>query len=244
MGKNLVIQELLYKGFAKYYDRIYSYKNYKKECAWLDGLIQKHKQAEGNKLLDLACGTGNHIYYLKEKYECTGLDKNSEMLMIAESKLPGIQFYKQDMIRLIPGKYDIIISMFSSIAYVQSYLGFRSVIDNINFALNPGGIIIIQPWFEADKFTPGIPYAKNYDNGLAMVRMSTAKIEGICSVMEYHYLVYEENKIKHFADNHIMALFNIEKLIEIMAEKNIKAEFIPPQDKEGRGLIIGIKNTE
>jgi len=236
--------ELLYTGLAKYYDKIYSYKNYKKESEALIKLINQKKKSEGNKLLDIACGTGNHLLYLKEKFDCAGLDKNIEMLKIARGKLPGIRLYEQNMTKKISGKYDIIISMFSSIAYIRNYFSFNDVIDNMDNALNPGGIIIIQPWYEQDKFTPGIPYSKIYDDGISMVRMSTAKVDGIFSIMEYHYLIYEQNKIKHFADKHTMALFDIDKLMEIISWKKIKAEFIPPKTEKERGLIIGTKRTE
>lgn len=234
-------KDLLYTDLAGFYDTIYADKDYKKECEWLIKLIAENKTSPGNKLLDIACGTGNHILYLKDKFICEGMDKNLAMLNIAKGKLPGITFYNQDMRQYITDTYDIIICMFSSIAYLESYKNFTKVINNINNALEPGGIVIIQPWFEVDKFTPGIAYTKIYDN---MIRVSMAHIDGICSIAEYHYLITRDNKIKYIVDNHKMALFDIARLIEIMNDKEIESKFIPPHNDNGRGLIIGVKKQE
>ena len=59
--------ELMYQKFAKYYDKIYSELEYDKDVEFLEWLIENHKQTDGNRLLDVACGTGNHSQYLVNK---------------------------------------------------------------------------------------------------------------------------------------------------------------------------------
>ncbi|MFX1344099.1 MAG: methyltransferase domain-containing protein, partial [Promethearchaeota archaeon] len=73
----------MYKELAKYYDLIYSWKDYRKETNKIEKLIKKYKKSDGNKLLDVACGTGKHVEYLKENFSCTGIDLNVEMINIA-----------------------------------------------------------------------------------------------------------------------------------------------------------------
>src|SRR2546422_7047530 len=58
----------MYRQLANYYDEIYHFKNYQKEAGKIDALIQRHKKSSGNRLLDVACGTGNHIEYLKQHF--------------------------------------------------------------------------------------------------------------------------------------------------------------------------------
>ena len=55
----------MYKELAKYYDLIYWRNDYKKELNTIRKLIKKYKMAEGNSLLEVACGTGKHLEYLK-----------------------------------------------------------------------------------------------------------------------------------------------------------------------------------
>ncbi|MEI8008852.1 MAG: hypothetical protein WCI00_05715 [bacterium] len=47
----------IYRELAKYYDLIYSSKDYKKEADIIHKLITKYKKTNGNALLEVACGT-------------------------------------------------------------------------------------------------------------------------------------------------------------------------------------------
>lgn len=230
----------LYKKLAKYYDLIYSDKDYRAEAESIHKLIQQSRK-ESKSLLDLACGTGNHIQHLKKHYQCTGIDISEMMLSIAAEKNPDCEFISGDMTDTVPGRYDIIISMFSSIAYIKTYENFKRVAMNISNALAEGGIVMIQSWYESGKFTPGIPFIKTIDKDTKLMRMAVAKVEGICSITEYHYLIYENNKIEHVIDKHTMALFDIQTLINILGWNNISAKYIEPSTDNGRGLIIGEK---
>ena len=53
--------QALYKELAKYYDLIYSFKDYKKESEILVKLIRKYKQSDDKSLLDVGCGTNNQV---------------------------------------------------------------------------------------------------------------------------------------------------------------------------------------
>ena len=87
--------QLLYKKLAKYYDLVYSWKDYKKEANKIRKLIKKYKKSEGKGLLDVACGTGGHLKFLKSNFSCTGIDINDEMLKIAKKKVRGLFLRKQ-----------------------------------------------------------------------------------------------------------------------------------------------------
>jgi ubiquinone/menaquinone biosynthesis C-methylase UbiE len=56
---------------AAFYDAIYAArgKDYAAEAETLYALIQQGKRAPGNMLLDVACGTGNHIRALLRHYD-------------------------------------------------------------------------------------------------------------------------------------------------------------------------------
>ena len=99
----------MYRQLANYYDEIYYFKNYQKETDKIKTLIQRHKKSSGNKLLDVACGTGNHIQYLKQHYSVQGLDSSPEMLRIARKKHPEIVFHRGDMTSFkLKNRFDII----------------------------------------------------------------------------------------------------------------------------------------
>ena len=60
-------EQVLYRDLAKYYDLIYSWKDYAKETSELKRLFSKYKKSAGTMLLDVACGTGHHIKHLKDE---------------------------------------------------------------------------------------------------------------------------------------------------------------------------------
>ena len=60
----------LYGKLAAYYDYIYHWKDYKTEVRQIKKLINEYKRSSGNSLLDVACGTGRHISYLRRDFEC------------------------------------------------------------------------------------------------------------------------------------------------------------------------------
>lgn len=43
---------------TKYYDKIYSFKNYDQEAGRIAQIIEEHLCSDGRRLLDVACGTG------------------------------------------------------------------------------------------------------------------------------------------------------------------------------------------
>ncbi len=47
-------KQILYTDLARYYDLIYSWKDYQKEAATIRRLIAKHKRSKGNDLLEVA----------------------------------------------------------------------------------------------------------------------------------------------------------------------------------------------
>ena len=83
---------VMYKKFAKYYDKIYHEKDYKAESEFITWVVKNHKKSKSNKLLDIACGTGTHASFLVDDFSIVGVDLNTEMLKLAKKKVPGAKF--------------------------------------------------------------------------------------------------------------------------------------------------------
>ena len=84
-----------YERFAQYYDLLYKAqgKDYEREACRLHRLIQRYKTSQGKRLLDVGCGTGEHLRYLRAFYQVEGVDASAEMLQVAQRKLPEVHFY-------------------------------------------------------------------------------------------------------------------------------------------------------
>ncbi|UCC19850.1 MAG: class I SAM-dependent methyltransferase [Promethearchaeota archaeon] len=235
----------MYKKLAKYYDLIYSFKDYKGEIKKIKKLIGKYKNSEGNELLDVGCGTGKHLEYLKDKFFCTGCDLNIEMLDIAKRNVKGVSFTQADMITMnLKREFDIILCLFSGIGHVKTYDNLEKTILNFSNHLKKGGVVIIEPWLTKSVYDAGRPGMTTYDaEDIKIARLNTTKIDNDISILEMYYLIAERDKdIEYFIEKHELGLFEIDKFLELMNKVGLKAEYLKDGLMGGRGLYIGIKN--
>lgn len=239
-------KQLIHKTLAKYYDLIYSAKGkgYEKEVEKVERLISKYKKSDGNKLLDVGCGTGKHLAYLKKGFSCTGIDVNQGILDIAKKNVRGVVFKRADMISFDLGKrFDVIVCLFSSIGYVKTYQNLRKTINNFSKHLKEGGVTIIEPWFTKSVYRVGSCYLDTYESeDVKIARANVSKIKGNVSVMDMHYLIAEKGKgVSHFVDRHELGLFETDRFLKITEKAGLKARYKRDGLEKDRGLYIGVK---
>jgi len=87
----------VYSKAARYYDKLYSGKDYAGEVARLRALIAETASSQPQSVLDLACGTGRHIELLKKHFRVQGLDICPELLDIARERNPDVVFHQGDL---------------------------------------------------------------------------------------------------------------------------------------------------
>jgi len=236
--------QMLYRELAKYYDFIYSFKDYKKDTKRVEKLISRYKKSSGKDLLDVACGTGRHLNYLRKKFSCMGIDANSQMLKIAKNRLKNIILFKSNMSNFkFKKKFDVITCLFSSIGYVKTNLKLRITINNFSRHLNKGGIVIIDGWIKPDLFKSGFLHLDtNSSDKLKIARMGISKRKGNISILEMHYLIGNRKRIECFKDLHKLGLFDVNEFLKIMKKAGLKAIFLKKGFIEDRGVYIGVKS--
>jgi ubiquinone/menaquinone biosynthesis C-methylase UbiE len=229
----------LYEKSAIYYDVIYSFKNYEKEADKIHQLIQQHKRSPGRTLLDIACGTGNHLAFLRQHYDVEGLDVNPDMLKMARRKHPDLTFHQGDMTSFsFNRKFDAIICLFSAIGYAKTKQRLHQTIQNMARHLRPGGVLIIEPWLSPEVFKPGNVHGLWVDKpDLKIARINISLVKNNLSIMDMHHLVGTPNGIDHFVERHEMALFTQEEYIESFRAANLEVTH-EPEGLTGRGLYI------
>jgi ubiquinone/menaquinone biosynthesis C-methylase UbiE len=239
--------QILYGELAKYYDLIYSFKDYKKEALRMKALISKYKKSDGTELLDVACGTGHHLEYLKDEFSCTGVDISREILEVARKNVDNVTFKQADMITMDLGmEYDVITCLFSSIGYVKTYSNLERTIRNFAGHLKKGGVVLIEPWFTRSTYMQGSPHMTTYDGkGIKIARCNVSKLRGNVSVIDMHYLVAEKDKdVKHFVDRHELGLFETDETLGIMRAAGLHSRFLKHGLLKDRGMFAGVKRLE
>ena len=238
-------KQAIYRDLAKYYDLIYSGKDYEKEAYVLKSLFSEHVKSEGRRLLDVGCGTGHHIKHLKDEYNCTGIDVSVEILEVARRNVEDVEFIRADMTTVDLGReFDVITCLFSSIGYVRTYENLRKTFRNFAAHLAEGGAAFIEPWFTKEAYSVGLPFMTTYDgDDVKIARLNTSEIQGDLSVMDMHYLIAERDKgVRHYVDRHELGLFEVDETLRIMEESGLESQFISEALMPGRGLYVGIKN--
>ncbi len=237
----------LYRFLAQYYDHIYGWKDYLGETTLLVKIIKQYRQSDGRALLDMACGTGGHLKYLVNQFDCTGVDLHSEMLDGAVRKVPSATYIRGDMTNVRCGRlFDVVTCLFSSIAYLKTYDRLVQAFKNFSAHLRPGGIAVIEPWLTQKAYSVGRPGMAVYDGEkIKIARLTIAKKKGMVSTIDMNYMVAEWNRpVRHFYDRHEMAMYNTRRMLTMMERVGLEAKFIAPHQPFDRGLLVGVKTEK
>ncbi|KXH76984.1 MAG: hypothetical protein AM326_06000 [Candidatus Thorarchaeota archaeon SMTZ-45] len=232
-----------YSRLAKYYDQMYAHIDYEGAANRLHDIIQKYKQTTGNRLLDVACGTGTHIMYLKDRYQVMGLDISEEMLSVAREKCPGISFVQGNMVSMdLNQVFDVIICLFGSITYLTTKEKLQHTIQSFSNHITSGGVIIIEPLFTEETIREkgmGLNCLNLPD--IKIARSNVSRREGNIVYLDFHFLVStREHGTEHFIDPSPMGVFSKSTFKNLMEKSGFSVEIIEPGfDKEI--LILGIK---
>jgi SAM-dependent methyltransferase len=141
---------------AMLYDLFYGDKPYAQEAEFVHLCIQRYRDGNTKRLLELACGTGNHALALeKYGYTITATDYSPDMLELAQGKAKKmdshVDFRWQDMrsLELTDHSFDVVICLFDSIGYVATNEALMKVLRGIHRCLRPGGLFIFEFWHAA-----------------------------------------------------------------------------------------------
>lgn len=233
-----------YSKLAKYYDLIYASKNYKHEAQRLHELIQRYKTSAGNNLLDVACGTGSHIKYLKVNYETMGFDISEEMLAIARKKTKDVPFVQGNMTHLDLGQqFDALLCLFGSINYLTTMDELTMTIRTFSNQTKPGGVIIIEPVFTLETFKSGHMGILCIDEPeVKIARVNVNRREGTIVHFDFHFLIATSEGTEHFTDSSPVGLFSRTDFKTIMENNGFTFKPIEPGLSHSE-LYIGVNTN-
>ena len=235
----------MYAGRAALYDLIYNWKDYAAEAALLAEILAAHGVAPGARILEAACGTGNHLLHLRGQFAVAGFDLHDEMLAVARPKLPGVPLFQADMTALsVREPYDALLCLFSSIGNLCDTHALRAAAAAFARALRPGGVLLVEPWFTAEQWDDGRPTGQLYSTpDLVLARVSMAGRDGDLALFDLSWLVAARGRpVEHFVERHRMWLCPRETMRAAFEEAGFKVHFDPDGLGTGRGLFIGQRN--
>lgn len=177
-----------FNAYAKFYNLFYKDKDYAKEAGYIHSLVQKYskKDKKDLRLLDLACGTGRHLTeLLKIGYaNLSGSDIAAPMIEVAKrhaaetGKKIDLYNYSFQESNQVPGKFDVVTSMFSAVNYIVSFEDQLKSFRNIHGLLEDDGVFVFDYWngnAVARDYSP-VKVLRKQDGDGEIVRISETSI--------------------------------------------------------------------
>ena len=233
----------LFDESAPYYDAIYDAigKDYAAESMGLQQMIRRHNKSKGKDFLDVACGTGRHISFLKSSFHAEGLDLDRNLLAIAKRRNRRVRFYHGDMRTFkFARRFDVITCLFSAIGHMTTTPKLRSAIRNMSLHLKPGGVLIVESWITPANFKKstlqGI-LVKEPKLKVARIGKSTAR--GRISILEFWYIAATPERTKCFKESVKFGLFTHAEYLAAFRSAGLKVVYYS-KGLIGRGLYTGI----
>jgi dTDP-3-amino-3,4,6-trideoxy-alpha-D-glucopyranose N,N-dimethyltransferase len=229
-----------YSEAAQFYDILYQgEKDHAAEADVLAQLIRERVPTAAT-LLDVGCGTGSHARALIDAgFTVDGVDLEPAFVELARAKCPEGTFYVGDMTALdLPKRYDVVTCLFSAIGYAQSETALRRAIVGMRRHLNPGGVLLVDPWFEPGQLTHGwISVLAGTGADVTVCRMSRTLIEGTTSRLEFEYLIGRSSGIERRRETHTLSLFTQAQMEAAFAAAHLSVTRKPAVLRT-RGLYI------
>lgn len=229
----------MYQKSAAYYDALYGFKDYDAAAKQLRDVIHRIRP-NARRLLDVACGTGRHLEVLRQWYEVEGVDVSQEMLEAARQRLPGVPLHRQDMIKMDLGqRFDVVVCLFSSIAYVRTVENMHRTIQSFARHLMPAGLLVLEPFFSPEQYwmhTVTLNTLNEPDLKVAWMYTSDPP-ENDIAILNIHFLIGTPDRVDHFTERHELGLFRPEDYTRAFRDAGLTAEF-DPEGFFGRGAYV------
>jgi SAM-dependent methyltransferase len=144
--------------FGEDYLKLYPHRD-AKDAENVVGLIDRHLEFSGSRVLDLACGPGRHTPPLEARGAIvTGFDL-SRVLLDRASEIGVKQLVRGDM-RALPfasGSFETVVNLFTSFGYFETDEEHKAVLQLVHNVLVPGGgfaIDFLNPGFVRKHLVP------------------------------------------------------------------------------------------
>lgn len=231
---------------AEMYDLVHAGrgKDYRAEATQVCEAVRE-RCPDANSLLDVACGTGIHLGLFADMFrEVEGIDLSVDMLALAQRRLTGVRLNLGDMRSFDLGRtFDVVTCMFASIGHMET-------ITDLTLALScfarhvpaPGGIVVVEPWWFPETFTPHHVAADIVTAGHRTVaRVSHSTRDERASRMAVQYLVADpENGIRHLSEDTRITLFTRAEYEQAFHDAGMTPAYLPGVIS-GRGLFVGVR---
>ncbi|ONI76464.1 SAM-dependent methyltransferase [Actinosynnema sp. ALI-1.44] len=243
----MTVHENVYgRQLSEVYDQLYRGrgKDFADEAAKLARVV-KERDPGADSLLDVACGTAEHLRYLRREFTDTaGLELSPQMRAIATAKLPGVPIHDGDMRDFDVGRtFDAVCCLYSTIGYMSTVEELGSSIAAMTRHVPRGGVVVVEPWWFPERFLDGyVGEAVVREGDRTVVRVShSVRIDQVVR-QEAHFVVADPMGIRHFVNVQVLTLFTEEEYRAAFDRAGCAVDFVTgDRCWSERGLFVGVR---
>jgi SAM-dependent methyltransferase len=230
---------------ADIYDAIYTWKDYEAESNAVRAAFERNAKRPLRTVLDVGCGTGAHMAYMRRQYNAEGLDLDAGLLAVARAKLPELEFHQGNMLDFDLGeRFDAAMCMFGAIAYTREPEALNRAVANIARHVRPGGVVVLEPWLRPDVYVADTVHSDFVDKPeLKIARIALSRRDGDIALIDFHYLVGTPQGVRHFAELHTVGLFTREQMETAFEKADLQVTY-EESEPWRRGLYTGVKPAD
>jgi SAM-dependent methyltransferase len=203
--------------YSRYYDLLYSNKDYSAETKYISDCIRR-ESPYAKTILEFGSGTGGHGLILQKMgYDIYGLERSKQM--VEKAILHGYPCEQADITDFeINQKFDVVISLFHVISYINDNASLETVFRNASKCLNSGSLFIFDVWYSPAVYhqKPETRIKKVENGEISVIRIAEPEIHINKNVVDVNYsiLVKDKNTDKwiEFHENHPMRHFSIPEI--------------------------------
>ncbi|MGC9517917.1 MAG: class I SAM-dependent methyltransferase [Methanomicrobiales archaeon] len=203
------VDNLAYGGLAWTETILDTEKMYEDETMALINFINKYSKIKLKSVLHLGCGAGGNDYTLKRYFKVTGVDISSDMLEIARTRNPEVEYNLGDMRSIIlKNKFDAVVIP-DSIGYMTSSSDLEMALKTAYNHLRPGGVLFINtPVKEEFKENNFVYTGSKKDVKLTIFENNYIPHESV-NIYEATliFLIRIKGKLEVYQDTHILGIF-------------------------------------
>ena len=229
--------------YAAYYDLLYKDKDYQGEANYIDELLSRYlpKEKSATSLIDLACGTGKHLFELSEKgygHLC-GSDIATAMIDIAGENAilldRPVSFYNHSFqeAHKIDRRFDVVISMFSAFNYLTTYADQSKALSNIHGLLEKDGIFVFDYWngcAVTELYSPVKVLRKKKDN-TELIRVSETSLDLVAqsATVKFTCSFFEgDQRVSEFVETHHLHYYYFAEMMNLLRSHKFEVLYVSP----------------